>query len=63
MINKMEQDRDWYCVVWYEDDILQESVQFDNADDCMKLLQSKREQGFENAEAYYSTEISWVMDW
>ena len=59
----MEQDRDWYCVVWYEDDVLQESIQFDNADDCMKLLQAKREQGFDSAEAYYNTELSWLMNW
>lgn len=62
MIHEIEQDRDWYCVIWYDDNGTMEDENFIDEGECKSFLQEKRSMGLA-ATAYYNTELSWVLDW
>ncbi len=62
MIHEIEQDKDWYCIVWYDDDGTMHEQNFSDENDCINFLLGKRNEGF-SATAYYNTELSWVLPW
>jgi len=62
MIHEMEQDKDWYCVVWYDKQNIMQEKNFADESECKVFLREKRIMGF-SVTAYYNTELSWALNW